>query len=209
MLRILPTTLILLAGGLAAPAALACEAPPPHLYVDDEELVARSPRIALVQITERVSGPTGEHRVAMTEEERVRAGLSAFRAQTLEVLQGEAVAELLVYGDPVLTAADWPADFASLEEREAFAAEFNARNITDFDGHRDPRFVERGWGAARQGTDCLAHQTFVIGERYLIFEGPQHVRGYEWIREPGDLWLYRVRELIALSAVENHEENDR
>lgn len=182
---------LVIAVGLGG-AAMACDGPPPHLTASDEELVARSHRIVLVEISAFEAGPAGYN-----ADHPLGAELSRFRARVLDTLAGSPADEIFVYGHPPLKVEDVAPGSIVHGTVEAYVDEINAHNITDFDGHRDLAF--QSWeahGQAQVGPDCLAHPTFVIGERYLVFEGSQHVRGYELIRRDDDWWLARVRGLI-------------
>jgi hypothetical protein len=66
----------------------------------------------------------------------------------------------------------------------------------DFDGHKAGIFWDKKISRQRNSSDCLMHPVFTVGERYLIFLGIRHWRGYEKISANNDRWLAAVRKLI-------------
>lgn len=185
MMRLSRMMFAVIAAATASQAAAACEAPPPHLYVSDEALAARSARIALVEII----GET-QPAVDATSAFPGIGGLTPFRARVIENLLGADTDEITVYGDPGTVGRD---AHGFLEVRNNVTGEIQ----TDFGAHSSDQFWQVNAGGAPQGTDCLAHPAFAAGQRYLVFLGAQHVRGYELILEEDDAWLAQVRHLIA------------
>ena len=71
------------------------------------------------------------------------------------------------------------------------------RKPNDFDSHKDPRFWALSIGNSGTPGDCQAYGVFHLGSEYLLFVRQQgHLKGFELIRSPDDLWL-QVIELVA------------
>jgi hypothetical protein len=71
---------------------------------------------------------------------------------------------------------------------------------TAFDRHRDFAFWARGGGRTMNGSDCVIHPSFVVGDSYLVFLGATPTwRSFEKIEmvdgrpDPDDQWLAYAR----------------
>lgn len=76
-----------------------------------------------------------------------------------------------------------------------------------FDHHRDFAFWARGGGRTMNGSDCVVHPSFVVGNSYLLFlDTPATWRSFEQIdmvdgrADPEDQWLAYARQRLAGTA---------
>lgn len=74
-----------------------------------------------------------------------------------------------------------------------------------FDHHAEAAFWQRGGGRAMNGSDCVIHPEFVLGDSYLMFLGsPATRRSYEKIEvingvvHEGDQWLAFVKQGLGM-----------
>jgi hypothetical protein len=173
----------------AAGAAEACDPVPEALVAPPEALVARTRVIALAEAmplppgtgtdaATPASGSTDPRRRMLesgdaTERTLIAAGFRTLRV--IEYLKGD--------GPEFVMTALLPAGTSP---------------SPDFDGHRDPAFWARaGEGRARIGPECRLRGDFATGERYLVFLGTPHVKGFERVAAEDDAWLAWVRERLA------------
>jgi hypothetical protein len=107
--------------------------------------------------------------------------LVEYRFLTLEQVAGQAQKVFTVMGEP---------------------AGFNNKD-TSFNDHADFRFWARGGGRVMNGSDCVIHPGFVVGNSYLVFLGsPPTWRSFEKIEmvdgrpNPDDKWLVYVKQML-------------
>ena len=88
------------------------------------------------------------------------------------------------------------------EKRESISVTSTLTNTkdTDYGRHYKTSFWEKILeGRTTYGTDCRFYPTFEIGKRYLVlFQEPFQAKSFELIRSKGDLWYFRVKEIIQL-----------
>lgn len=173
------------------PASEECQAIPADAKAPVEALIARSTRISLVsvaagkssEVTERK--PNGEvsldleaERRKATESEapgndRVETSLPIAQLEVIEDLKGDGPMKFYRPSLPV------------------------ARAQHDFDAHSDDAFWDDPeTGLVTFDADCRAVMQFEPGKRYLVFEGPAHIKGAELIESDEDAWLAYVRKAV-------------
>ena len=184
------TTILFLVLAPVVTLAADCERMPRTATVPIDELIERSPRIALV----RVAGPE-ETSSAETDDPTVSLDLDAARRKVTE-----GGTELVDRANPDASIAILEVE---LELKGSGAPRLFRPNLApdrpmhDFDGHRDEAF----WNDATSGLvgfdeECRAFARFEPGETYLLFEGPAHVKGAELIASGDDAWLAYVKERL-------------
>jgi hypothetical protein len=73
---------------------------------------------------------------------------------------------------------------------------------SSFNGHTDFAFWARGGGRTMNGSDCVIHPDFVVGNSYLVFLGAPTWRSFEKIDmiggsvDPDDKWLVYVKDRL-------------
>lgn len=185
-------TLLTFASSLpAVTAAEDCEAIPADATVSVEALIARSTRISLVSVAGGKSSgiserkANGEVRLDL-EAERRKVTESETRGNdrvetTLRIAQLEVIEDLKGGGLMTLHRPSLPVTQAQ----------------HDFDAHSDDAFWdEPETGLVGFDEDCRAVMQFEPGKRYLIFEGPMHIKGAELVESDEDAWLAYVRKAV-------------
>ena len=172
-------------------AAEDCQAIPADAMVSVEALIARSTRISLVSVavgkSSGVAEPkaNGEVRLDLGAERRKATESEALgddRVDTLlRIAQLEVIEDLKGGGPATVYRPSLPVTQAQ----------------HDFNAHSDDAF----WNDSETGLvvfdeDCQAVMQFEQGKRYLIFEGPAHIKGAELIESDEDAWLAYVRKAV-------------
>ncbi len=167
----------------AEPRGLCLVEPPASMFAAPGELVDRAERIVLAEFFAGHASSIGVDATPLDPAVAEQAGLRRITLRVAENLKGAGEKEIVV---PALAKPSFMTDL-------------------DFQGHRDPRFwqgddIGRGYPVPELRGTCppaVAQPSFNDRSRYLIFFGPQHVKGYEVIRSDDDLWLDYVRNRIA------------
>jgi hypothetical protein len=69
-----------------------------------------------------------------------------------------------------------------------------------FNDHHDKQFWRNGAGRTTPGPDCQIKPSFVVGQKYLVFQDkPYHVKSFEMIRNENDEWFAKVKAEIKKS----------
>jgi len=198
---------------VASHDAAACFVPPDSAVTPDEELIARTGRIALAVAKTVSPAPTpyGE----WIDGTRLYRVVYRYSFNTIEVIKGEVPASFDVHIDTgaiALSRAGSPEPYSpgfagnsAFGRQEAIDKRVDSIPDEDYDGHRSAEWegsgaLNRPVGRAVVQSSCDISAGFRPGRTYLIFlDEPYHYRSFEQIIAPDDAWLTKVRFLVSMT----------
>jgi len=172
-------------------AAEDCQAIPANATVSVEALLARSTRISLVRVA------TGQPSGAAEQEAsgEVRLDLEAERRKATE---SQALANDRVETSLRITTLEVIEDLKGGGPTKLYRPSLPVTQAQhDFDAHSDDAFWDDPEiGLVAFDEDCRIVMRFEPGKRYLVFEGPAHIKGAELIESDEDAWLAYVKKAV-------------
>jgi hypothetical protein len=169
----------------ASSLSQACFVATPEQTAPWQELVRRANTVVLVEAV----SPSASNNTAASATGSAATPATKAKFQVLAVLKGAAnptieMDDVIALPKPDPKNADKPFD--------AQAASFN--------DHHDKQFWRNGAGRTTPGPDCQIRPSFVVGQKYLVFQDkPYHVKSFEMIRTENDEWLAKVKAEIKKS----------
>ncbi|MBL4790781.1 MAG: hypothetical protein JKY60_17600 [Kordiimonadaceae bacterium] len=210
--------LVMMLSSVYSHSSSACFSADPELYVNVKGLVSRADRIYRVQIIRQLNTLEGYPLCEPVPEGLVLnrtqgdawadwlvnefGGYSVpFLVLVTDNIKGSGPIKGIVFGKRTVTIAEHNRRFAGLlrPDGSSFGPKTEQEALAlnrDFENHNDPEF----WGGRPRTyayPDCQMHPDYFIRSSYLLFYGPQHIKGYERTETPQDVWLAYIKGWVA------------